>query len=60
MDWISGFLKKDARLQAFDDTWKALLPYPVFFVPNKANREVIQLQGKEMRNLGRCLLGFSS
>ena len=26
MDWISGFLKKHARLQAFDDTWKALPP----------------------------------
>jgi len=26
MDWILGFLKKHARLQAFDDTWKALPP----------------------------------
>jgi len=57
MDWISGFLKKHARLQAFDDTWKALPPYPGFFVPKKGYREVTQWQGKEMRNLGRCLLG---
>jgi len=40
MDWIQGFLKKHARQQAFDDTWKALPPYPGFFVPKKAYREV--------------------
>jgi len=57
IDWISGFLKKHARLHAFDDTWKALPPYPGFFVPKKAYREVTQWQGKEMRNLGRCLFG---
>jgi len=59
MDWISGFLKKQARLQAFDDTWKALPPHRGFFVPKKAYREVTQWQGKEMRNLARCLVGFS-
>jgi len=57
MDWIQGFLKKHGRAQAFDDAWKALPPYPGFFVPKKAYREVTQWQGKEMRNLGRCLLG---
>lgn len=57
MDWIQGFLKKHGRLQAFDDVWKALPPYPGFFVPKKAYREVTQWQGKEMRNLGRCILG---
>jgi len=57
MDWIEGFLKKHGRLQAFDDVWKALPPYPGFFVPKKAYREVTQWQGKEMRNLGRCILG---
>jgi len=57
MHWISGFLKKHAQLQAFDDTWKVLPPYPGFSVPKKAYREVTQWQGKEMRNLGRCLLG---
>jgi len=57
MDWISGFLKKHAQLQVFDDTWEALLPYPGFFVPKKAYREVTQWQGKQMSNLGRCLLG---
>jgi len=56
MDWISGFLKKHSRLQAFDDIWKALPPYPRFCVPKKAYREVTQWQGKEMRNLGRCHL----
>jgi len=40
MDWISGFLKKHAQLQAFDDTWKALPAYPWFFVPKKGYREV--------------------
>jgi len=57
MDWISGFLKKHGRLPAFDDSWKALPPYPRFCVLKKADREVTQWQGKEMRNLGRCLVG---
>ena len=57
MDWIQGFLKKHGRLQAFADAWKTLPPYPEFFVPKKAYREVTQWQGEEMRNLGRCLLG---
>jgi len=57
MDWISCFLKKHAQLQAFDDPWKALPPYPGSFVPKKAYREVKQWEGKEMRNLGWCLLG---
>jgi len=57
MDWIQAFLKKHGRLQAFDDVWKTLPPYPGFLVPKKAYREVAQWQGKEMRNLGRCILG---
>ena len=57
MDWIQGFLKNNAQQQAFDDTWKALPPYPGFFVPTKAYREVTQWQGQEMRNLGHCLMG---
>jgi len=57
IDWIQGFLKKHARQQAFDDAWKALPPYPGFIVPKKACMEVTQWQGKEMWNLGRCLLG---
>ena len=40
MDWIQAFLKKHGRLQAFDDVWKALPPYPGFLVPKKAYREV--------------------
>jgi len=57
MDWIEGFLKKHGRLEAFDDVWKTLPPYRGFLVPKKAYREVRQWQGKEMRNLGRCILG---
>jgi len=57
MDWIQGFLKKHGRLEAFDEVWKALPPYSGFLVPKKAYREVMQWQGKEMRNLGRCVLG---
>ena len=56
-DWIHGFLKKHARLQAFYDTLKTLPPYPGFFIPKNAYREIPQWQGKEMRNLGHCLLG---
>jgi len=42
MDWLKPFLKKHGRLQAFDDVWKALPPYPGFLVPKKAYREVVQ------------------
>jgi len=57
MDWIQGLLKNHVRQQACDDAWKALPPYPGFFVPKMAYREVKQWQTKELRNLGRCLLG---
>jgi len=40
MEGIQGFLKKHARQQAFDEAWKALPPYPGFFVPKKAYSEV--------------------
>jgi len=55
MEWVEGFLKKHKRQQAFDDAWKEIPPYPGFSVPKKAYREVTQWQGKEMRNLGRCI-----
>jgi len=42
MDWIEAFLKKHGRLQAFDEVWKALPPYPGFLVPKKAYREVTE------------------
>ena len=57
MDGIEGFLKKNGRLQAFADVWKALLPYPGFLVPKKAYREVTNWQGQDMRNVWRCILG---
>ena len=60
MDRIQGFLKKHARQQASDNGWNALPPYLRFFVPKKGYREVRQWQGKEMRNLGRCVLGVLS
>jgi len=57
MDRIEGVLKKHRRLQAFDDVWKTLPPYPGLLILKKAYREFTQWQGKEMRNLGRCILG---
>jgi len=57
MHWIEGCQKKHERLHALDDVWKALPPYPGALVPKKAYCEVTQWQGKEMRNLGRCILG---
>jgi len=57
MDWIEGFLKKPGQLQAFDDIWKTLPPYPGFLVPKKSYSEGAQWHGKEMRNLGRCIPG---
>ena len=55
MEWMEGFLKRHKRQPAFDDAWKQLQPYPGLSVPKKAYREVTQWQGKEMRNLGRCI-----
>jgi len=55
MEWVEGLLKKHKRQQAFNDAWKAIPPYPGFSVPKKAYREITQWQGKEMRNLGRCI-----
>jgi len=57
MDWIQAFLKKHRRLQAFDEVWKALPPYPGFLVPKKGYRQVAHWQGKERRNLGHSILG---
>jgi len=57
IDSIQGFLKKHTRQGAFDEVWNALPPYSELFVTNKAYRKVTQWQGKQMRNLGGCLLG---
>ena len=54
---IEDFLKKHGRQELFDNVWKSLPPYPGFFVPKIAYREVTLWQGKEMRNLGRSILG---
>jgi len=40
MDWISGFLKINARPYAFNNIWKTLLRYPGFFAHKKAYHEV--------------------
>jgi len=52
---VEGFLKRHKRQQAFDDARKEILPYSIISVPKKACWEVIQWQGKEMRNLSRCI-----
>ena len=57
MEWIQRFLTKHARQQAFEDAWTALPPRPGFLVPKMAYMEVTQWQGKQMINLGCCLLG---
>jgi len=40
MQSVEGFLNKHKWQQAFDDTWKEILPYPEFSIPKKANRQV--------------------
>jgi len=57
MGWIEALLKKQGGLQAWDNVWKPLPPYSEFLVPRKAYHEVVQLQGKEMSNLGYSILG---
>jgi len=56
MEWVKGFLKKHKRQQAFENAWKEILPYPGPSVPKMAYGQVAQWQGKEMRNLGRCIV----
>jgi hypothetical protein len=58
MIWIEGFLKKHERLAVFDALWAKTPPYTdgEFVKPTKGYREVVQWQGKEMRNLARILL----
>jgi len=55
MEGGEGFLKKDKRQWAFDNTWKEIPPYPRFSVAKKPYCEITQWQGKEMRNLGGCI-----
>ncbi|RPB06759.1 hypothetical protein P167DRAFT_477501, partial [Morchella conica CCBAS932] len=57
MEWVQAFLKKHNRLEEFDKAWASIAPYPGLAVPNKAYRATTQWQGKEMRNLGRVVLG---
>jgi len=55
IEWVEGFLEKQKRQQAFDDAGKEIPPYPGFSIAKKAYREITQWQGKEMRDLGRCI-----
>ena len=55
MERVDGFLKKHKWQQAFNDAWIELPPYLRFSVPKSADLEVTQWQGKEMRNIGRCI-----
>ncbi|KAH8144790.1 uncharacterized protein LAJ45_11186 [Morchella importuna] len=57
MEWVQAFLKKHNRLEEFDKAWASIAPYPGLAVLNKAYRATTQWQGKEMRNLGRVVLG---
>ena len=60
LDWVTAFLKRHHRLEAFDQAWRSMPPYPGFTQPRKAFREVTQWQGKEMRNFGRIILVVSA
>ncbi|KAH8153126.1 uncharacterized protein LAJ45_02713 [Morchella importuna] len=57
MEWVQAFLKKHNQLEEFDKAWASIAPYPGLAVPNKAYRATTQWQGKEMRHLGRIVLG---
>src|SRR5258706_2335323 len=57
MEWLQDFLKLHGQLNVFDQIWMQLPPYPGFTQPKKSYRSVTQWQGKEMRNLGRAILG---
>ena len=55
IEWVERFPKKYKRQQALDDASQEIAPYPRFSVLKNAYREITQWQGKEMRNLGRCI-----
>jgi hypothetical protein len=57
MEWVQAFLKKYNRLEEFDKAWASIALYPGLAVPNKAYRTTTQWQKKEMRKLGRVVLG---
>ncbi|KAF8473800.1 hypothetical protein BDZ91DRAFT_845281 [Kalaharituber pfeilii] len=57
MKWIQAFLEKHDRLVPFDYVWKRLPVYPGFHPPRKAYRSVSQWSGKEMRCIGKVVLG---
>ncbi|KAL0630484.1 hypothetical protein Q9L58_010669, partial [Maublancomyces gigas] len=57
MEWVQGFLGKYYCLEQFDVVWKSIPPYSGVTIPKIVYRAVSQWQGKEMRNLGRFLLG---
>ncbi|KAI5777561.1 hypothetical protein EDC01DRAFT_778765 [Geopyxis carbonaria] len=58
MNWVEDFLKKHDRADKFDDLWAKTPAYADdrFKPPTKRYREVVQWQGKEMRNLARIIL----
>jgi len=55
MEWVEGFLRHHNRQQSFNNAWKEIALYPRFSVRKKAYHEITQWQGKERRNLGRCI-----
>ncbi|KAI5849422.1 hypothetical protein DFP73DRAFT_591677 [Morchella snyderi] len=57
MGWVQLFLKKHKRIEEFDQAWASVGPYPGLAVPNKSYCATTQWQGKEMRHLGRKVLG---
>ena len=57
MEWVQGYLKQHAGINAFDYVWSQLPPYTGFCAPKKAYRVVSQWSGKEMRWFGKIILG---
>ncbi|KAF8534348.1 hypothetical protein BDD12DRAFT_706774, partial [Trichophaea hybrida] len=55
MTWIEGFLQRHGKATVFDQIWSNIPPYPDFYHPGKAYRQVTQWSGKEMRNFGRII-----
>ncbi|KAF8531427.1 hypothetical protein BDD12DRAFT_810891 [Trichophaea hybrida] len=55
MEWIEGFLHSYQRPTESDLVWQTIPPYPGFSHPSKPYRQITQLQGKDMRNIGKII-----
>ena len=55
--WIVLFLKGSGCLDRFHHIWEHLSQYPGFLKPTTVYAQILQWQGKEMKNFGKVISG---